>query len=215
MTKRERDEQRRIDAIRRMRLMHLCGMLLHIQVSWEHGFVGGGQAWGAKYAPVDLAGGRLGMAKILWHKLNKARMDMFDAFGMAKEFEKCGKSFFRDSDNAITNLNLEVIRALPPEASYTEGLICSTYLVYAMLHDLRILENDQRPELEKLVRAFGSFADWLLPKDSPLVEPMNKVYWACRDGILCTPDWTRGGELEWGESEQDKYLREKEKEKAA
>ena len=215
MTKRERDELRRIEGIRKRRLFHLLGMLLHIQVSWEHGFVGGGEAWGAKYAPVDLEGRMLGMAKIRWHGLNKTRMAFFEAYSMDKAFDKLGQKFFRDSNNAILNINLEVIRALPPEASYTEGLICSTYLVYAMLHDLRILENDQRPELEKLVRAFGAFADWLLSQDSPLVEPMNKVYWACRDGILCTPDWTRGGELEWCESEQDKYLREKEKEKAA
>ena len=117
MPKRERDELRRIEGIRKRRLLHLLGMLLHVQVSWEHGFVGGGEAWGAKYARVELEGRRLGMAKILWGKLDKARRELFEAFGLEKEFRRLGQKFFRDSDHALTNLNLEIIRAVPPEAS--------------------------------------------------------------------------------------------------
>lgn len=210
MTKRERDEQRRIDAIMRNRMMHLMSMLLDIQVRWEHGFVGGGRDWGQDYPAVELSGRELGMAKIRWHALNKARMDFFEAMDFDRAIKTKGQKFFRDSDNVITNLRLAALRALPENASYTDELKVLTYVVYALLHDLRILEADERPALAALVKAFGAFADWLLPKDSALVMPMNAVYWENRDGVLCCPDWTRGGTLEWAESEQDKYLRERE-----
>ena len=207
--KQQRDEARKSEAMRRNRLKHLLGLLLHVQVSWEHGFQGGGSAWGASYAPVELEGRRLGMAKILWAKLNDARIALFERYNLHGEFQRSGKSFYEDGDKVITNLSLEIIKALPPEASYTDGLIVLTYLCHALLHDLRILEDDNRIELLKLDKALGSFADWLLPQDSPLVKPLNVVYAANRDAVLCNPDWTRGGTLEWGESEQDKYERNK------
>ena len=211
ISKAQRDEERRREAIKRNRLKHLLGLLLHVQVSWEHGFIGGGKAWGASYAPVELKGGRLGMAKILWAKLNTARINLFDAYNFHSEFQRSGKAFYQDGDKVITNLSLEIIKALPEEASYTDGLVVLTYLCHAFLHDLRILEDDNRIELLMLDKALASFANWLLPQDSPLVKPLNVVYAAQRDTVLCSPDWTRGGTLEWGESEQDKYEKEQRK----
>lgn len=209
MTKRERDERRRLEAIRRMRLMHLLSLLLHVQVCWEQGFEGGGEAWGIRYMPVTLEGRRVGMTKMLMSRVNKARVVMFSIAGLKEGFDRRGKGFYEDCEAMRMNLSMEIIKALPEEASYTDGLIVLTYLVSTFLYDLQILEDDQRPELTKLVKAFNSFADWLMPKESELVGPFNAVYWATRDEVLCHPDWTRGGTLEWTPSEQELWLKEK------
>ena len=150
ISKAQRDEERRRDTMRRNRLKHLLGMLLHIQVSWEHGFKGGGKAWNMSYAPVELEGRRLGMAKILLAKLNTARIEFFEKRQLEREFRRTGKSFFEDGDRAITDLGMEIIKALPEEASYTDGLICMTYIIHTLMHDLAILEDDNKIEIVKL-----------------------------------------------------------------
>ena len=76
-----------------------------------------------------------------------------------------------------------------------------TYVLYCAMYDYAALENDQRPELKKLVNLLGTLSNYLLPEDSPLIEPFNAVYWATREELQQTTDFTAGGRIEWLPSE--------------
>lgn len=212
ISKRERDEARRREALRKTRWLRLVGILLHLELAWGYGLRGGGRAGVVRYHALEMEPKRNSVAKMMLGRLIKARQAYMDRIDGGGKLERMDRKFFEQSDKEMTEISIEVIKALPEEASSTEALIVLTYVVYAIMHDYRVLHEDDLPELKRMMSAFGSFADWLLPRESPMVEAMNRAYFAVRDEMLGHPDWTCGGELVWLESEQEKWLREREAE---
>lgn len=214
MTKRERQEARKREIQQKMCLHHFLGLSVMFENAWTFGLAGGGRTSSTVYQPVNMDKATAKFVLAQWDKILKWRFKLVQELGGTVMWEKVPAAFYRDAEYKL-NLVERKSKEAWPEGTHEDFMIIETYLLYAALHDYAILRNDSRPALRYMVQTLGTLVNRLMPKDSPLVEPMNKVYWATRDTWQENPDWTSGGELEWGESEQDKYLREKEKENAA
>ena len=213
MTKRERQEARKRELQMKMCLHHFLGLSVMFENAWVFGLNGGGRFEGTVYQPVNLDKATVKFALAQWDKIVKWRFKLVQELGGTETWEKVPKAFYRDAEYKL-NLIERKCKEEWSNGSHEDFIIMETYLLYAAVHDYIILRDDRRATLRYFCQTLGTLADRLMPKDSPLVEPMSRVYWATRDAWQENPDWTRGGELEWGESEQDKYLREKEKEEA-
>lgn len=209
-SKAQRDEDRRREAVRRMRLHTFIALLIPVMDAWEVGLKGGGQIAEMKYRAVELSPKEARYVKMQAGKVNKARDAVVRLLGLAS-FEKIGKNFYATADEKLQIVSRAIYDALPEDCPHDDEVRVLTYILYAAFHDLRILTNDGRPEVKRLVSALGCLADYLIPHDSHLVHPMSDVYWKTRDALQEDPDWTRGGEIEWGESAQDKYEKEQRK----
>ena len=109
--------------------------------------------------------------------------------------------FYQKVSESFTSLNSRIEASLPAWHRAKDVLIIFTYLIYCAMYDYAALENDTRPELKKLVNLLGTLANYLLPEDSPLIEPFNAVYWSTREELQQTTDFTAGGRIEWLPSE--------------
>lgn len=209
MTKRERDELRQKEARRRMCLHHFLALCVCFEYAWAYGLDGGGSTdAGTTYLPVNLPPAERKFVIEQWQKIVKWRMKLVEGLNDGRNWERGKQGFYTDA-NAKLEMIEDKAKEFWPEGTREDFLIIQTYILHAAFHDYAILRDDRRPALRYLAQTLGTLVNRLMPKDSPLVEPMNKVYWATRDAWQEWPDWTRGGELEWGESEQDKYLKEK------
>lgn len=205
--KAQRDEERRKEAIRRLRLHTFIAILIPIMDAWEMGMKGGGQRGSMYFKPVEVDAKEARYIKMQSGKIKKAQDEVVRMLGV-NSFN-VGMSFFRTADEKLQAISNAVIKHLPADASRADQLRTITYIIYTAFHDLRIITDDQRPEVKKLISALGALANHLIDRDSPLVHPMSWAYWETRDAMQEYPDWSRGGEVEWGESEQTKYEREK------
>lgn len=206
-SKAQRDEERRKEAIRRLRLHTFIAILIPIMDAWEMGMKGGGQRGSMYFKPVEVDAKEARYIKMQSGKIKKAQDEVVRMLGV-DSFDM-GMGFYRTADEKLQTLSLSCIKHLPEDASRADQMRVMTYLIYTAFHDLRIITDDQRPEVKKLISALGALANHLIDRDSPLVHPMSWAYWETRDAMQEYPDWTRGGEVEWGPSEQTKYEREK------
>jgi hypothetical protein len=207
MSKKDRDEARRREAIRRLRLHTFIAILIPIMDAWEMGMKGGGQRGSMYFKPVEVDAKEARYIKMQSGKIKKAQDEVVRMLGV-NSFN-VGMSFFRTADEKLQVISNAVIKHLPADASRADQLRTITYIIYTAFHDLRIITDDQRPEVKKLISALGTLANHLIGQNSPLVHPMSWAYWETRDAMQEYPDWTRGGEVEWGPSEQDLYERGK------
>lgn len=159
------------------------------------------------FKPVEVDAKEARYIKMMSGKIGKARDAVVRMLGV-DSFD-LGMSFFRTADEKLQVISNAVIKHLPADTSRADQLRTITYIIYTAFHDLRILTDDQRPEVKKLISALGTLANHLIDRDSPLVHPMSWAYWETRDAMQEYPDWTRGGEVEWGPSEQTLYERGK------
>ena len=207
MSKKDRDEARRREAIRRLRLHTFIAILIPIMDAWEVGLKGGGQRGSMYFKPVEVDAKEARYIKMQSGKIKKAQDEVVRMLGVSSF--NVGMSFFRTADTKLQLVSNSVIKHLPVDASRADQLRTITYIIYTAFHDLRILTDDQRPEVKKLISVLGALANHFIDRDSPLVHPMSWAYWETRDAMQEFPDWTRGGEVEWGPSEQDLYEKAK------
>lgn len=207
MSKKDRDEARRREAIRRLRLHTFIAILIPIMDAWEVGLKGGGQKGQMSFKSIEVEAKEARYIKMQMGKIAKARDAVVRMLGV--DSFNVGMAFYRTADEKLQVISNAVIKHLPEEASRADQLRTITYLIYTAIHDLRIITDDQRPEVKKLISALGTLANHLIDRDSQLVRPMSWAYWETRDAMQEYPDWTRGGEVEWGPSEQTLYERGK------
>ena len=119
---------------------------------------------------------------------------------------RAGNAFFQDVDSKLVGVAEHIINALPEEQTHFEQTVLLTYIIYAAFHDYAALEDDRRPELQALISSMKAMANHLIPAGSPLCGPLNAVYWATRDDLQQTTDWTLGGTLNWQPSEDEKAM---------
>lgn len=205
--KAQRNEERRREAIRRMRLHTFIALLIPIMDAWEIGLKGGGEKGKLSFKSIELPSAEARYVRMMSGKIAKARDAVVRMLGV-DSFD-VGMSFYRTADTKLQLVSNSVIKHLPEDGTRADQMRVITYIIYTALYDLRWLTEDQRPEVKRLVSVLGTLADHLIDRDSPLVHPMNRVYWETRDIMQEYPDWTLGGTVEWGESEQAKYEREK------
>lgn len=205
--KAQRDEERRREAIRRLRLHTFIAILIPIMDAWEVGLKGGGKKGQMTFKSIEVEAKEARYIKMQMGKIAKARDAVVRMLGV--DSFNVGMSFYRTADEKLQTLSLSCIKHLPADASRANQMRVMTYLIYTAIHDLRIITDDQRPEVRALWSALGTLANHLVGRDSPLVHPMSWAYWETRDAMQEYPDWSRGGEVEWGPSEQTKYEREK------
>jgi len=206
-TKARRNEERRRQAVRRMRLQTFIALLIPIMEAWEFGLKGGGQHGSMTFKAVETDANTKRYVTMMNGKIKKARDAVVRVLGI--ESFDVGMSFYRTADEKLQVISNAAIKHLPEGAGREEQMRVITYLIYTAFYDLRILTDDTRPEVLKLVSTLGTLANHLIDRDSPLVHPMSYAYHETKDIMQEYPDWSRGGEIEWGESAQDKYEREK------
>lgn len=205
--KAKRDEERRREAIRRLRLHTYIAILIPIMDAWLVGMAGGGKRGQLEFKSINVPPKIARYIKMQAGKINKARDSVVTMLGV-KSFD-VGMSFYRTADEKLQELSAACIKYLPLQADRYDQMCVMTYLIYTAFYDLRILTDDQRPEVKALVSALGALANHLIDRDSPLVHPMSYAYHETKDIMQEYPDWSRGGEVEWAESEQTRYEREK------
>lgn len=181
-SKTQRDEERRQQAISRMRLHTFIALLIPVMDAWDVGLKGGGQIGSMKYQAVEVPKNEAHYVRMQAGKIDKARDAVVRVLGLAS-FEKTGKSFYATADDKLQAFSRAVVDYLPEDCTHADELRVLTYLLYMAFYDLRILTEDQRPEVKKLVSALGCLADYLIKPDSPLILPMNKAYYATRNAI--------------------------------
>lgn len=206
-TKAKRNEERRQTALARMRLHTFIALLIPTMDGWIVGLNGGGRKGNMEYRAVELPEKERRYFKMQSAKINKARDAVVHMLGL-KSFD-IGKNFYMTADFKLTKISESILRNIPEGANHTDEMRMLLYIIYAAFHDLRILTDDRRPEVGKLCAAVGALANYLLPNDSPLLLPMNKVYYETRDILQESPEWY---EVDWENdpTSAEKYLREKE-----
>lgn len=207
MTKKERDEQRQREARRRMCLHHFMALCVCVENAWMYGLAGGGVWQGTSYLPVKVTASERKFTAAQWDKIAKWRYRLVQDMGGERQWNVGKGGFYTDA-----NAKLEMIKSGTkkawPDGTHEDYLFMQTYILYCAFHDYAILRDDRRASLRYLVQTLGTLADRFITRDSPLVAPMNEVYWTTRDAWQEYPDWSCGGTVQWGESEQDKWLKQ-------
>lgn len=204
--KAERDAARRADAMRRMRLQTFICILIPLLNGWTIGLKGGGQDGYVRYNAIEAEPKERRYILMQCGRISKLRDALIRASGI-DSFRGVGNSFFEDVDRKLVGIAEKIIAALPEEQTHYEQTAVLTYIIYAAFHDYAELENDRRPELKNLVSAMEAMANHLIPAGSTLCGPLNAVYWATRDDLQQTTDWTLGGTLNWQPSEDELAMR--------
>lgn len=207
ITKAQRNEERRQAAMIRMRLHTLVAILIPTMDGWIIGLNGGGRKGNMEYRAVELPEKERRYFRMQSAKINKARDAVVRLLGL-KSFD-IGQNFYITADAKLTKISESILRNIPEGSNHTDEMRVLLYIIYAALHDLRILSDDKRPEVGKLCAAVGALANHLLPNESHLLLPMNKVYYETRDLIQENPEWY---DVDWENdpTSAEKYLREKE-----
>ena len=203
--KAERDAARRAEAMRRMRLQTFICMLIPLLNGWTIGLKGGGYDGYVRYNAIDAAPKERRYILMQCGRISKMRDALIRASGI-DSFRRVGNSFFEDVDRKLVGIAEKIIESLPEEQTHFEQTVLLTYIIYAAFHDYAALEDDRRPELKNLVSAMKAIANHLIPAGSPLCGPLNAVYWATRDDLQQTTDWTLGGTLNWKPSEDERAM---------
>ena len=207
VSKAQRNEERRREAILRLRLHTFIAILIPIMDAWELGMKGGGKKVQMEYKAIEVPPKVASYIKMMSGKINKARDEVVRLLGV--ESFDVGMAFYRTADDKLQEISAACIKHLPEDAGRYDQMRVMTYLIAAAFHDLRIITQDLRPEVKRLAAAIEGLANYLIKPDSHLVQPMSNAYWETRDVMQEFPDWTCGGVIEWGPSEQDKYLQER------
>lgn len=203
--KARKEAARKEKAIRRMRLQTFIALLIPVMAAWQIGVKGGGYDGDIYYRPVDVSPEQRRYILMQAGRINKAR-DVLVRECMGLEAFNTGKSFFRTADEKLHDISYRIFAELPESQTRADYMTVLTYILYAALHDYRELEDDTRSQLRKLEMVLGQLANHLMPAGSPLCGPMNNVYWATRDDMQATTDWTLGGTLNWQPSEDEKAM---------
>lgn len=204
--KAEKEAKRHAQAIRRMRLQTFIALLIPVMAGWQIGVKGGGKDGYIYYNPVEVTPAQRRYILMQLGRINKAR-DTLVRECMGLEAFAVGKAFYRTADEKLQHIAELIVDALPESQTHYQQMVCLTYIIYCAFYDYAALEADDRPQLKHLISVLGSFANHVLTTGSTLCAPFNRVYWATRDDLQVTPDWTRGGTLEWLPSEDEKAMR--------
>lgn len=192
----------------KMCLHHFLALSVVFENAWLYGLAGGGVEAKTTYSPVKLEPSLAKYVVNQWGKIVKWRYAYVQSLGGTKIFEQGSRGFYRDADEKLHLIEDATVEAWP-NGTREDYLIMQTYLLSAAIYDWIILHDVHCAPLRRFEQSLSALADRLILPDSPLVQPMNAAYWKTRDAWQQFPDWTRGGTLEWGESEQDKYERER------
>jgi hypothetical protein len=113
-------------------------------------------------------------------------------------------AFFNDASDKIQTLLTSVCNVLPETCRGIDIHSVMTYLIYAALYEWQAMVMDDRKEVQQMISALGAFADHLIKNDSPLLTPMNIVFWNTRSYLhsgALLPIWDFGkcppGSAEW------------------
>lgn len=202
--KQKRNEKRRLAAIKRDRLKTFIAILIPTMVAWKIGMNGGGNDGPLYYSPIEVTSRQKQYISMQIGRIDKARDALIRKVISLEAFEKVGKNFYETADEKLQNIALKIVNILPEEQTHFDQTAVLTYILYCAFYDYAALENDNRPELKKLINLLGTLADYIMPEDSPLVDPMNAVYWSTREELQQTKDFTDGGRIEWLPSELEK-----------
>lgn len=202
--------KRQAAARRRMRLHCFIALLIPIMDGWRLGIKGGGLSGKnseIKYAPVDVTDKEKSYIRMQMGQIDKARDAVVRMLGIAS-FEQVGQQFYHTADEKLQAVTNAIFKFLPETATHTDNLRVLTYIIATAFHDLRMLTVDERPELRKLCSVLEQFGNHLLPVDSPLLLPMNGVYWSTRDMMQESPASWYDADLDWdtGPTEAERWL---------
>ena len=143
----------------------------------------------------------------------KAAETVVRMLNKADQWPSPSSTFFEDASERLQTLLLAIKNTLPRTSSATDMHSVLTYLVYAALYEWQALACDERQPVLKLISEMKALADHLIKNDSPLLEPMNKIFWATRDYLHSQaplPIW----DFKKHPSSAELYKREKEKKTA-
>ena len=200
-----RDAARRSEAMRRMRIQTFVCMLIPLLNGWTFGLKGGGNDGYVRYNAIDAEQKERRYILMQCGRISKLRDALIRASGI-DSFRSVGNSFFEDVDCKLVGIAEKIIAALPEDQTHYDQTVLLTYIIYAAFHDYAELENDRSQALKDLISSMKALANHLIPAGSPLCGPLNAVYWATRDDLQQTTDWTLGGTLEWLPSEDEKAM---------
>lgn len=209
MSKVEKRAARMVELKRKMCLHHFLALSVVFENAWLYGLAGGGTVDRTRYTPVCIEPKLAVFVAEQWQKILKWRFKFVQSLGGTGCFERASKGFYRDAERKLHMIE-EATRKAWPDGTREDYLIMQTYLLSCAVYDWRALNDDHRQPLRYFEQALNTLADRLLPRESPLVWPMNEAYWSTRDAWQENPDWTRGGTLEWTPSEQELWLKQKE-----
>lgn len=202
--KAERDAARRAEAMRRMRLQTFICMLIPLLNGWTFGLKGGGYDGYVRYNAIDAEPKERKYILMQCCRISKLRDALIRATGI--DSFRAGNAFFQDVNSKLVGVAEHIINVLPEEQTHFEQTVLLTYIIYAAFHDYAALEDDHRPALKDLISSMKAMANHLIPAGSPLCGPLNAVYWATRDDLQQTTDWTLGGTLNWQPSEDERAM---------
>lgn len=124
-----------------------------------------------------------------------------------REMQMAGKSFYANS-TADLNLVKAAVDVYADGASHTDKLRIETYFLATMFQDLASVTGGAKGRNHKmLIQTICTLADHILPANSPLVLPLNRVYWSLRDIILVDPVWPAEFFNTKNPTAQEEYIR--------
>lgn len=203
--KAERDAARRAEAMRRMRLQTFISILIPMLHAWTIGLKGGGYDGYVRYNAIEAAPKERRYILMQCGRISKLRDNLVKAMGL-ESFRRIGNAFFETADRKLVGIAEKIIESLPEEQTHYEQTAIMTYIIYAAFHDYAELEDDRRPELQALISSMKAMSNHIIPAGSHLCAPLNAVYWATRDDLQQTTDWTLGGTLNWQPSEDERAM---------
>lgn len=208
MSKKSERKAARVDELKRKScLLHFLALSVIFESAWLHGINGGGSDKNAKYAAVNVDTRTAKFVREQWGKIVKWRYAFVQTLGGTDSWERGSRGFYRDAEQKL-RAGEDATKAAWPDGTREDYLVLQTYLLATAIHDWIALNDDHRRPLRYFSQTLMTFADRLLPADSPLVEPLNTAYFATRDIWQANPDWTDGGTLTWTPSAQELYQRE-------
>lgn len=206
--KKELDRQQRQQAARqRMRLHTFTALSLKLLTEWKSNalILDDLKSYPAnerRYIPMQIA---------QCHKACEAVVRMLNK---QDQWPAPSSSFFEDASYKIQTLLAAVCNTMPETCRAIDIQIVMTYILYASLYEWEALSKDVKPEVHHMITTLGAFSDHVLQNDSPLLLPMNRVFWSMRDFLHSgapLPVW----DFEKHPSSAEIYMRQQAQAKAA
>ena len=183
----KKDELRQKAARKRLRLPLLLTMLQPSLDSWEYGIKGGETVTLDKhsytYAALDVPEKEKRVIRMMLGKIKKAQTDAIKEIG-PEVFTKLPKKFYDDADERIVMVEQATVKVCPDDTDLATYQRVITYVIYSVLLDYYISTNERRPGMMRLLSCLSGLCNYLIPPASPLITPINEVYWDIWDNIM-------------------------------
>ena len=174
MAKISKDEERRLKAMQRDRLLHALAIWFCLYHEWIMGVNGGGDYEGETVPALNVPRAQAAFVRRQMPKIGDWIKAAFGLLGFV------GTVTMSTAQARSANRKQDVIEAhmarLAPDASREESLMLKTFVMHYAIRDIMLDTGDSRRELRYLLQTTGTFVQHVFPDGHRFDDAGDELY---------------------------------------